>query len=192
LADTDFTRTLKIRYYTVGAAAAVLIALIVYLLAKLFVLFPFNRTKKALEKQSAADIKKGKYDEITDIFVTENEKSGRQIAALESDNKNLSAIIEYYFGLSGGEHLAFIILNSANNIVSAYDGTGEFLKKDFAKGTNILEAVLAPELLKLVDISNGKPGYEVTDSVLNRTVTVVSIGDKGSVSGTIIKVTKEA
>ncbi|AKL97819.1 hypothetical protein [Endomicrobium proavitum] len=188
LTDKDIAKTLKIRYYTIGSAAALLIAVILYLLAKLFVLLPFNRTKKALEKQSAQDIKDGKYDEITDIFVTENEKYNRQITALENNNENLSEIIEYYFSLSGSKHLAFIILNSANNIVYAYDSTQEFLKKDFTKDSNILEAVAAPEILKLVNMAHGKPGYEVIDNILNHKVAVVSIGNKESISGTIIKV----
>ncbi len=177
----------KIRYFTVAAAFALLITIILYFLSKLFVLLPYRRTKAALEKSSAEEIRKDGYNEITDIFLTENEKAAKKISMLEEDNESLSKIIEHYSGAKNEEYAVFIILNSLNNIVYAVDETGIFLKEEFSKGSHILETAANAEIIKLIEKAGKKPGEEVFADINNIPVTAISIGKEDEIYGTIIK-----
>lgn len=177
----------KIKYFTIGAVAVILLTILFYFLAKLFILLPFNRTKRLLEKSSLEKIKSEKYDEITDIFVTENEKSLKMIESLENDKESLSKIIEYYVDLTSDQYSAFIILNSLSNIIYAYDKTGKILKKGFSHGNHILESLAEPSILKIINKSMEKPGKEFTEQNFDFDITAISIGSKNKPSGIIIK-----
>jgi len=187
---SDTARYWKIKYFTVAGAAAVLITLLLYLFAKLLIVFPFNRTKKALERESAENMKKGKYDEITDIFLKENEKAGQLVKSLEADKESLSKIVEYYAGGSAEGLSLFMILDSVNNIIYASDKTGKILKPEFAKGSNILEAAANAGILKIVEKANETPQTEIEAELSELEIKAVSIGDSGILYGTIIKTGK--
>jgi hypothetical protein len=177
----------KIKYMTAAAAAAIGLIIILYLLSKLFILLPFNRTKKRLELSSVENIKDGKYDEITDLFATESEKLTRKIKALQEDKSSLTKIIGYYSGMSAKNYSLFVILDSSNNIVYFYDTTEKFLKKDIREGINILEASELTEILKIISDANDNPGKELSCDINGISVTTVSIPENGKVSATIIK-----
>ena len=177
----------KIKYFTVAGAAAVIITLLLYMFTKLLILFPFNRTKKALEQSSAENIKQGKYDEITDIFLKENEKAGQLLKSLEADKESLSKIIEHYAGGSAAELSLFMILDCVNNIIYSSDKTGKILKPEFSKGANILEAASNAGILKIVEKANEEPQTEIEAELSGLNIKAVSIGEKNKLYGTIIK-----
>ncbi|MCA6070125.1 MAG: hypothetical protein LE180_03320 [Endomicrobium sp.] len=102
-----------------------------HILSKLLILMPFNRIKKILETKSSESIKTGKYNEITDIFIMDREKIAKEIEILEKDKESLSKIIEHSQNSSIRDCLSFVILNSFNKIVYAYDKIGKILKKRF-------------------------------------------------------------
>ncbi|MCA6072927.1 MAG: hypothetical protein LE178_05280 [Endomicrobium sp.] len=84
-----------------------------------------------METKSSESIKTGKYNEITDIFITDREKIAKEIEILEKDKESLSKIIEHSQNSSIRDCLSFVILNSFNKIVYAYDKIGKILKKRF-------------------------------------------------------------
>jgi len=174
----------KIKYFTVAAIAAVIAIMILYFLSKLFIVMPFNRTKKKIE-QGAVD---GKYDEIADMFATENEKSLQKIKALQQDKKSLTNIIEYYLGASSQNYSLLVILDSSNNVVYAYDKTGKFLKKDFAEDSNILEASVNPKMLTLISKASESPNVEIGETIENSNITALALDDNGSLFATIVKI----
>ncbi|MDR3256853.1 MAG: hypothetical protein LBT18_04345 [Endomicrobium sp.] len=178
----------KIKYYAITSSVALFIIVIFYFLSKLLILLPFNRIKKTLEQTPAEDIKKGGYNEITDIFVTEKEKLIKKIETLKENRESLSKIIEYSQETAIKNSLAFIILNSLNEIVYAYDNTGKILKKDFEKNVHILEISKNPNLVKIVAEANENPGKEINDSLNNYTITAISINADDKIVGTIIKI----
>ncbi|MDR0819954.1 MAG: hypothetical protein LBN19_00205 [Endomicrobium sp.] len=185
----ETSRNWKIKYYTAASSAALLIVIILYFLSKLFILLPFNRIKKSLENnKSNENIKENKYDEITDIFIAEKEKITKKIEILEEDRESLSKIIEYSQETSIKDSSAFIILNSLNRVVYAYDNTGTILKKDFEKGGHILEISENPNLVKIISKANENPGKEINESFESYTITAVSISADGKTVGTIIKI----
>jgi hypothetical protein len=180
----ETSKNWKIKYYTAASSAALLIVIILYFLSKLFILLPFNKMKKTDE-----NIKENKYDEITDIFMSEKEKITKKIKMLEEDRASLSKIIEYSQETSIKDSSAFIILNSLNKVVYAYDNTGSILKKDFEKGEHILEISENPNLVKIISKANENPGKEVNESFKNYVISAVSISDDGkTAAGTIIKI----
>lgn len=182
----------KIRYYTIAAAAALAISFIVYFLAKLFIALPFARTKKSLQQASlqqasAENIQSGKYNEITDLFLKENEKNSRIIKALEENKINLTAIIEHLAGARSAGLQAFIILDSDDNIVYAFDGT-KILKDGFKTGQNIMEAASMPELIKIIAEMKDKKA-EVDETIGELTVKISSvINAESKISASIIKI----
>lgn len=185
---SENARYWKIKYFTVTAVAAVILIFILYFLSKFFIVLPFNRTKRKIEKGVMDSTKDGKYDEIADMFATENEKSLQKIKALHNDKKNLTRIIEYYLGKSSESYQLLIILDSSNNVVYAYDKTEKFLKKDFAEDSNILEATINPGILTLVSKSLEVPGTEVSDFIDEHAVTALALGEKESIFAVILKV----
>jgi len=181
----------KIKYYAVFSFFAALIVIILYFLSKLLVLKPFNKTKKALEQKSTEDIKDGKYDEITDIFVTEREKIAKELEILKETKESLSKIIEYLQETSYKDSLALIILNSLNEVVYVYDNTpeGNILKKDFKKGGHIFEVSGNSNLVNIVTKANKNPGKEIDEIFENHKISAASIDAGGKAAGTIIKIT---
>ena len=178
----------KVKYYAVASSVALLIAIILYFLSKLLIMLPFKKIKKSLENKSSENIKEGKYDEITDIFVTEREKIVKKIEILEEDRESLSKIIEYSQETSIKDSLTFIILNSLNRVVYAYDNTDNILKKDFEKSGHILEISENQNLIKVITKANENPGKEVNESFDNYTITAVSISTDDKIAGTIVKI----
>jgi hypothetical protein len=179
----DDAKYWKIKYYTVAAAVLAAVTAVFYFLAKLFVILPFNRIKKALEGNSVDAIKKGAYNEITDFFATEREKHENRIKALQADIESLSKIVEYF--AADGKYQAFMALNASNNIIFAYDKTGLFLKKGFAAGSHIVESSLNSGIIELVNRASENPGREVEAASENYKITAVSI----HFQGVIIKIT---
>jgi len=180
----------EIKYYALFSFFAALIVIILYFLSKLLVLKPFNKTKKALEQKSTEDIKDGKYDEITDIFVTEREKIAKELEILKETKESLSKIIEYLQETSYKDSLALIILNSLNEVVYVYDNTREndILKKDFKKGGHILEVSGNSNLVNIVTKANKNPGKEIDEIFENHKISAASIDAGGKAAGTIIKI----
>ncbi|MCL2390359.1 MAG: hypothetical protein FWC88_02920, partial [Endomicrobia bacterium] len=183
----DDARYWRIKYFTIAAVMLFLITAIFYMLAKLLIVFPFNRMKKSLEQSTANEIKKGAYNEITDIFATEREKYDKAINALVADKESLTKIIEYLYA-PDSRHRALIILNSSNNIVFAYDKTGKFLKKDFEKGKHIVESSLNPNIIELVYKAAERNGKEIESVSEGYEITVMSIADRNKLYATIIKI----
>jgi hypothetical protein len=184
----ETARYWKIKYYTAAFFSAVLIVIPLYFLAKLLILMPFNRIKKTLEHKSTEDIKEDEYNEITDIFLTEREKIAKKIKILEEDRESLIKIVEYLQKASIKESSAFIILNSFNGVVFAYDATGNILKKDFEKDSHILEISKKPELVKIVVKANENPDKEINEIFENYKVAAISINTNGKIDGTIINI----
>jgi hypothetical protein len=178
----------KIKYYTISASVAILITVILYFLSKLLILLPFNRIKKSLETKSSENIKNDKYNEITDIFVMERDKVAKKISMLEEDKDSLSKIIEYSQKASIQNSLAFIILNSSNKVVYAYDNTDKLLKKDFEKDGHILEISTNSDLIQIVSKANENIGTIIQEHIKNYTISAISIDNNGKIAGTIIKV----
>ncbi|MCL2484897.1 MAG: hypothetical protein FWF00_07175 [Endomicrobia bacterium] len=179
----DDSRFWRIKYFTIAAGTLFLITAIFYFLAKLFIVWPFARMKKSLEKHTAEEIKKDAYNEITDIFATERDKYGKTIKTLQTDNESLAKIIEYSY-MSGEQYQAFIILNASDNIVFAYDKTEKFLKKGFETGKHIVESSLNPKIIEIVNTAAENPGKETELVIDSHKITAVSVHSQG----TIIKI----
>ncbi|MDR2191766.1 MAG: hypothetical protein LBO62_02640 [Endomicrobium sp.] len=176
----------RIKYYAAAAATAFVITFVVYLFAKLFILIPFNRTKRRLENANGENIKNEKYDEISDLFLSERKKFEDKISSLEEENKNLALIIKYFL-LRGKETCAAAIaLNGANNIICAYDKTEKILKKDFSVGDNIIEALLNPDLLKIISKAAETPNGEIAADYGEIEIKAFSVSDGEKISGTIL------
>lgn len=178
----------KIKYFTVAAVTGAALIIILYFLSKLFIVLPFQRTKRKIEKGAFEASKEEKYDEIADMFATENEKARQKIKALQQDKDNLTKIIEYYLGRQLRNYKLLIILDSSNGIVYSHDDTGKFLKKDFSENSNILEAALLPEIIDMVSESYEIPGTEVSGFIGEDTVTALALGEKDKIFATIIKI----
>lgn len=176
----------NIKYYTVFSFSALIIVILLHFLLKLLILKPFNRIKKALEHKLLEDIKKGKYNEITDIFVSEREKMAKKIEMLEEDRESLNKIIEYLQKNFSKDSLMFIILNSLNKVIYAHDKTGNILKKNIEKGKHIFEISDNSNLINITVKANENPGKEITESFENYTTTAVSINTSDKLAGTII------
>ncbi|MDR2427104.1 MAG: hypothetical protein LBD46_08025 [Endomicrobium sp.] len=179
-----------IKYFTVAAITAVILIFILYFLSKLFVIAPFNRTKKKIEQVVVETYKDGKYDEIADMFATENEKSLQKIKSLQDDKKKLTKIIEYYLRANSQNYQMFIILDSSNNIIYAYDKMKKFLKEDFTQDSNILEASANAEILQLISKSSLTPETEITEIIDENAVTSLSLGEKENIFATILSALK--
>jgi hypothetical protein len=185
----EISRNWKIKYYTTALSVALFIVIILYFLSKLFILLPFNKIKKSLENnKSYENIKENKYDEIIDIFMAEKERITKKIEILEEDRESLSKIIEYSQETSIKDSLAFIILNSLNRVVYAYDNTGTILKKDFEKSGHILEISENSNLVKTTTKANENPGKKINESFESYMISAVSVSADGKIAGTIIKI----
>jgi hypothetical protein len=185
----ETSRNWKIKYYTAASSVVLLIVIILYFLSKLFILLPFNKIKKTLEKnKSDENIKENKHGEIGDIFMAEKEKTMKKIEMLEEDRESLSKIIEYSQETSIKDSSAFIILNPLNRVVYAYDNTGTILKKDFEKGGHMLEISENLNLVKIISKANENPGKEINESFKSHTINAVSISADGKTVGTVIKI----
>ncbi|OEG70766.1 hypothetical protein ATZ36_17490 [Candidatus Endomicrobiellum trichonymphae] len=185
----EISRNWKIKYYTAASSAALLVVIILYFLSKLFIVLPFNKIKKSLENnKSDENIKENKYDGITNIFMAEKEKITKKIEILKEDRESLSKIIEYSQETSIKDSSAFIILNSLNRVVYAYDNTGTILKKDFKKGGHILEISENQDLVKTISKANENPGKKINESFESYMISAVSISADGKTAGTIIKI----
>ncbi|MCL1971423.1 MAG: hypothetical protein FWG57_00315 [Endomicrobia bacterium] len=188
LKASESARLWKIKYFTVASATAVIAIIILYFLSKLFIVIPFNRTKKKIEQGAAGDSKDGKYDEIVDMFATENEKSLQKIKALQQDKKSLMKIIEYYLGTSSQNYQMLIIMDSSNDIVYAYDKTDKFLKKDFADDSNILEVSVNPKMLTLISKASETPNIEISEIIEKYNMSALALNDNENLFATIVKI----
>ncbi|MDR1941826.1 MAG: hypothetical protein LBQ47_05830 [Endomicrobium sp.] len=177
----------KIKYFTVGALAALAITVLFYFFAKLFIVLPFKRTRKRIEQACADNLKNEKYDEISDLFLTESRKSEQKIALLEKENKSLAEIIGHYFSSFKQDFNIIIALNADNNIIYAYDDTGKILKKDFTKGGNIIETLLNQNFLRIISSATENPVNEIEENDGEFAISAVSIPDGEKAAATIIK-----
>lgn len=178
----------KIKYYTIASFVAVLIIIVFYFLSRLLILMPFIRIKKSLEDKSHGNTETGDRNEITDIFDSQRDKIAKKIQILKDENESLSKIIEYLQHTSVKDRLAFIILNSLNETVYAYDNTKDILKDNFEKGSHLLEITKVHDLIQIVEEANENQEKEIKKIIRNYIITAISISEKGKVVGTIIKV----
>jgi hypothetical protein len=180
----------QIKYCSIASGLTMLIIIIIYLLSKLLILSPFNRIKKSLENNTGT-IKNEKYNEITDIFTTEREKISKRIEKLEEDNESLIKIIEYSHAASIKDSLAFIILNSSNEVVYSHDSTGKVIKNTLMKNKqHLLEAVKDPNIVKVIIKANENPGSKITGTSGSYKISAVSINKDGKIIGSIVKITE--
>jgi hypothetical protein len=178
----------KIKYFTVAALTASAVTVIFYFLAKLFIVFPFNRTKKRIEQACADNLKNEKYDEISDLFMTESRKAEQKTSLLEKENESLAEIIKYCFSPLERDYDVIIALDCDNNIAYAYDRSGTILKKDFTKGGNIIESVLNGDFLRALSLAGETPGNEIFENSEKFAISAFSIPKAGGkISGTLIK-----
>jgi hypothetical protein len=177
----------KAKYYTIASFTAILIATAIYFLSKLLILMPFNRIKKSLENKFHGNANGASSNEITDIFDLERDKIASQTQILKDENESLSKIIEYLQYLSAKDSLAFIILNSLNEVVYAYDNTKDILKDNFKKGSHLLEITKTHDLIQIVEEARENQEKEIKKFIKNYIVTAISISQKDRVVGTVIK-----
>jgi hypothetical protein len=178
----------RIKYHTIALSSSLIIVTVFYFFSKLLILTPFNRTKKILENQALENITDGKYNEITDIFTSERDKITKRMKILNEHNESLSKIIEYLQKTSIRDNESFIILNSLNEIVYAYDNIGNILKENYKKGCHIFEEAKSSELIQIVTKANENKRKEIEDRIGNCSVMAVSINDNNKIVGTIIRI----
>jgi len=181
----ELMRKWQIRYYTIAALAVLLIIFIFYVLAKFFILRPYNRIKKTLEDKSAAD---GNYNELTDIVESGNKKSEDIIKNLTENNTSLADAAEFLTGTKNENSQAFIILNSKNDIITAFDKTGKFLKEGVSKGSNILEAAKNKVIFDILNSTQENPNHEADAVFEDFIVTSFAVEKDKQISATIIKI----
>lgn len=180
----------KIRYFTISITITILILISFYFLAKLIILFPFNRIKKSLEDQYLKDPMDENYNEITDIFIKQKDEESKKIQILLQKNNCLGEIIKHIQNEHKDNKPALIILDSFNQIVYAYDTTNLFLKKNFKINDHIFESSSNTVLMKAISFLNQNLGYKVVERFQNFTITAQAIKDStNTLSGIIIKVT---
>jgi hypothetical protein len=180
----------QIRYYATAAVTAFAITFVVYIFAKLFILFPFNRTKRRLENANADNIKNEKYDEISDLVLSERKKYGEKISALEENCRNLAALVKRFLSDYKSDFEAAIALNESNDIIFAYDNTKEILKDGFAPGNNIIEVLLNPDLLKIISKASETPNEEITAADGKIKINVTAVFDGEEMAGTVLTANK--
>jgi hypothetical protein len=182
----------KIKYYSIASAITILITIVIYFLSKLLILFPFNRAKKSFENKFE-NTKNEKYNEMTDTLTTENNKISKKIEKFEEDYKNLIKIIEYSYTTSINYSLAFIILNSLNEIIYSYDSTGKIVKNNSTKNKqHIIEAVKDPDIVNVIIKANENPGDKVIviSKAGNYKISAISINKDNKIVGTVVKITE--
>jgi hypothetical protein len=187
----EYAKYWQIKYYSIAAAVTILIIVIVYFLSKLLILSPFNRIKSSLQNNQENE-KDVKYNEITGIFTAERNKISKQIKTLEENNKSLTKIIEHLCEPSIKDSLAFIILNSSNEVIYSYDPTRKILKEgNITKSNNhIIESVKDPNIVSIVIKANEEPNTEILKSLENYKISVISISENNEIAETIIKIIK--
>ena len=175
----------QIRYYTLASLAVLLITFIFYAFAKFFIMRSYGRMKEALENNNSNN---NDYNEITDIVETENEKTKALINELSKNNKSLTDIANYFMNSKNENIETFIILNSKNDIINAFDKTGEFLKEGFSNGSNILEAVKNKVLLEILNNACNSANCESESVYKDFFITTLAIETDKQLSATVIKI----
>ncbi|MDR1086758.1 MAG: hypothetical protein LBL16_00660 [Endomicrobium sp.] len=100
-------------------------------------------------------------------------------------------IIEYAYETSIKDSLAFILLNSSNEILYYYDSTGKIVKHRINKNRqHILEAVKDPDIVKIVITANERPGNSVTGEFKKYKTSAISINKGNKIIATILKITE--
>ncbi|MDR1417778.1 MAG: hypothetical protein LBI80_01250 [Endomicrobium sp.] len=179
----------QIRYFTISISSTILILILFYFLAKLIILFPFNRIKKSLEDQYLKDYTDNNYNEITDIFIKQKDKEFKKMQILLQENKSLNEIIKYIQNEQKENNLALIILNSFKQIVYAYDDTKIFLKENFKINNHIFESSTNTVLIKIVSFLNQNLNDKVIEHFQNFTIKAQTIKNNNILFGIIIKIT---
>ncbi|MDR2399505.1 MAG: hypothetical protein LBD61_03655 [Endomicrobium sp.] len=180
----------QIKYYSIASSVTIMITVILYLLLKFLILSPFNRIKKSIENNHVP-VKDGKYNEIINIFTTERYKISKIIEVFKKDNECLIEIIEYAYETSIKDSLAFILLNSSNEILYYYDSTGKIIKHPINKNRqHILEAVKDPDIVKIVITANEQPGNRVSGEFKRYKISAISINKGNKIIATILKITE--
>jgi hypothetical protein len=187
----EYAKYWQIKYYSIATAVTILIIIIIYFLSKLLILSPFNRIKRSLQnnQENEKDIK---YNEITNIFTAERNKISKKIKTLEENNKSFTKIIEHLCEPSIKDSLAFILLNSSNEIIYSYDSTRKILKEDNIPKNNshIIETVKDPNIANIVIKANEESNKEILKSLENYKISVTSLSKNNEIAGTIIKITR--
>jgi hypothetical protein len=179
----------QIKYFTISISSTILILILFYFLAKLIILWPFNRIKKSLENQYLKDYTDNNYNEITDIFIKQKDKESKNIQILLQENKSLNKIVKYIQDKHKGNNLAVIILNSFKQIVYAFDDTKVFLKEKFKINNHIFESSTNTTLINVVSFLNQNLNDEIIEHFQNFTITAQTIKDNNTLFGIIIKIT---
>jgi hypothetical protein len=179
----------QIKYYSIALAVTILISTTIYFLSKLFILSPFKRIKRSLQNKQENNTK---YNEITDIFMTERDKISKQVEKFEENSKSFIKIIEYLYTTLIKDSLAFILLNSSNEIIYSYDSTEKIIKNNIKKNNNhIIEAIKDPSIANIVIKANEDPNKKISKSLENYKVSVISINKNNKIAGTIIEITEK-
>ncbi|MDR3243140.1 MAG: hypothetical protein LBT79_00145 [Elusimicrobiota bacterium] len=173
----------KIVYYVGAGVFDLLIFILMYILSKIFIIFPFNRKTKALQK-AKDDIKS--MDKSVSDKEMENKKNSDIASSLQKENKNLTAIINYFSKEALKEQAVFIILDSDNNIICAFDKTSKILREDFQAGDNISKSVLSEDFLKAVKKSNSQLHSNIEYEVDSISLSIISIAYQETLSAVII------
>ncbi|MDR0485999.1 MAG: hypothetical protein LBH29_04660 [Elusimicrobiota bacterium] len=87
---------------------------------------------------------------IYELFLTFQESKLKQLDLIENRDKTLFYALLRYFEAEADTVGAFIVLDSLNNIVFAFDKTKKVLKEDFKRGNNIVESILDIKALEFI------------------------------------------
>jgi hypothetical protein len=187
----EYGKYWKIKYYSIASAVIILIIIIIYFLSKLLILSPFNRIKSSLQNKQENE-NGTKHNEIIDIFTTERDKILKQIEALEENNESFTKIIEHLCEISIKNSLAFILLNSSNEIIYSYDSTGEIIKDNITKNNcHIITSLKDPNIVNIVIKANEEPNKEILKFSGNYKISIISLSKNNKIAGTIIKIAKK-
>ncbi|MDR2860879.1 MAG: hypothetical protein LBV66_03490 [Elusimicrobiota bacterium] len=185
LISTNTLKIWKLLYIIFALILAFLLTAAFYFALKKFILIPFEKTRTEFE-QGRIDEGDSHRSEVSDILIRERRKSEKVVNLLKANELSLTVLIEYFCKEYSKDLSVFIVLNSFNNIVFAYDKTGKILKDASSIGKNIVEQVVNPDLLNAVSQSNDNPNAEIKTSINDLTLKVLTILKDKEVSGTII------
>lgn len=169
----------KWRFFCFAAALAadIFIILIFYILSRVFIVFPFNRKSKALQKAK---------DEIENISAQaagtadENKKNLESMSFLSSENKKINSVLNIFIDEISKNASVFILLDRSSNLISAFDKTGRILMENFEKRGAISLAAADTEIIKLIEKSIRKPFLKIESRINGVELFALSIPSESS------------
>jgi hypothetical protein len=155
----DKAKRWKMAYYGIAFIVDFLLIVVFYLLSKVFVLFPYNRKSKELQKTKDEMINKETY--VSDIEKHDLENK-ELIYSLKNENNILSLVLIDNFKKKS----VFILLDALDNIVIAFDKTKKILKENCKTGDNIKAASdNNPAIISLIEKSKKNPNKKTECSI---------------------------